>query len=342
MKKLISLALALMLVFSLATVAMADTEPTGPYNGKLDLGTSFTKHYQVNKGTAPAEAFEFEVAFIAYKNNEGVSAGTLPTTYPAVTLGKASFSASSAATIAYSADASVAISNVNACALGVYTYKITEKTGTTAGVNYEANPVYLNVTVLVHEGTDDHYVAAIHYSQSMNSSDKIGYTTNSYDAGTLNVKKLVTGNMGDTNKDFTFKVKFEADTGRSIKSAITYSIAGGTEQTVGTNNEVTFTLKHDQTATFNNVPYDVTYTVTETADDKYETSYQVNGADAVSGLEAQNAMDSDTENVVFTNDRTTPVDTGITLDSLPFILILAVCAGAVVLFVIKRRRSVDF
>ena len=48
MKKLISLTLALMLVFSLATVAMANTEPTGPYNGKLDQPTSFTKKYLVN------------------------------------------------------------------------------------------------------------------------------------------------------------------------------------------------------------------------------------------------------------------------------------------------------
>lgn len=340
MKKLISLALALMLVFSLATVAMAATDD--PYDGKLDKATSFTKAYLVNNGTAPAEDFGFSIEFIGYKDNEGNAATTLPTTYPTVTLGKASFGAKTAATTAYTEDANVTITNVSPCALGVYTYKITEVAGTTAGVNYVANPVYLNVTVLVHEGTDDHYVAAIHYSLTMDSNDKIGSTQNSYDAGTLNVRKVVTGNMGDTNKDFTFTVKFTADTGREIKSAITYKVAGGAEQTVGTNNEVTFTLKHDQTATFTNVPYDVSYTVTETQDTAYQTTYKVNDAAAVSGLIATNAMDSSTENVVFTNDRTSTVDTGITLDSLPFVLILAVCAGAVVLFVIKRRRSVDF
>ena len=341
MKKLISLMLALIFVFSMATVAMADTEPTGPYNGKLDQSTSFTKAYLVNNGTAPAEHFGFSIEFIGYKDNEGKAATTLPTTYPTVTLGEASFGAKTASAAAYTSDASVGITNYEQCALGVYTYKITENAGTTAGVNYVATPVYLNVTVLVHDGSDDHYVAAIHYTDAM-TGNKVGSTQNSYDAGTLNVRKLVTGNMGDTSKDFTFTVKFEAVSGRSIKSAITYSVAGGTTQTVGTSNEVTITLKHDQTATFTNVPYDVTYTVTETQDTNYETTYQVNGATAVSGLVATDAMDTATENVVFTNNRETEVDTGITLDSLPFVLILAVCAGAVVLFVIKRRNSVEF
>lgn len=339
MKKLISLMLALMLVFSLATVAMAATDD--PYEGKLDKATSFTKAYLVNNGAAPAEDFEFSIEFTGYKDNEGKAATTLPTTYPTVTLGKASFEDKAANATAYTSDASVTITDYEQCALGVYTYKITEKAGTTAGVNYVATPVYLNVTVLVHDGTDDHYVAAIHYTDAM-TGDKVGSTQNSYDAGTLNVEKLVTGNMGDTSKDFTFTVKFEAVSGRSIKSAITYSVAGGNTQTVGTSNEVTITLKHDQTATFTNVPYDVTYTVTETQDINYETTYQVNGTTAVSGFVATDAMDTATENVVFTNNRETEVDTGITLDSLPFVLILAVCAGAVVLFVIKRRNSVEF
>ena len=56
--------------------------------------------------------------------------------------------------------------------------------------------------------------------------------------------------------------------------------------------------------------------------------------------EANDATPDDT--VVFTNNKKVDVDTGITLDSLPFVLILAVCAGAVVLFVIKRRNSVEF
>lgn len=338
MKKLISLALALMLVFSLATVAMAATDD--PYEGKLDTATSFTKKYLVNNGTAPAEDFGFSIEFTGYKDNEGTAATTLPTTYPTVTLGKASFGAKTASATAYSSNASVTITNYQQCALGVYTYKITEEAGTTAGVNYVATPVYLNVTVLVHNGTDDHFVAAIHYTDAM-TGDKVGSTQNSYDAGTLNVTKYVTGNMGDTSKDFEFTVKFVAKDGRSIKSAITYTVAGGTPQTV-TNNEATISLKSGDTATFTNVPYDVTYTVTETQDTKYTTTYQVNSATAVEGLVATDEMDSVTENVVFTNDRTTPVDTGITLDSLPFVLILAVCAGAVVLFVIKRRNSVEF
>ena len=43
----------------------------------------------------------------------------------------------------------------------------------------------------------------------------------------------------------------------------------------------------------------------------------------------------------FVNTKDGDVDMGITLDSVPFILMLVVCAGAAVLFVTKRR-SVEF
>ena len=53
-------------------------------------------------------------------------------------------------------------------------------------------------------------------------------------------------------------------------------------------------------------------------------------------------IDDALDKVAITNNKGGTPDTGITLDSLPFVLILAVCAGAVVLFVIKRRNSVEF
>ena len=63
---------------------------------------------------------------------------------------------------------------------------------------------------------------------------------------------------------------------------------------------------------------------------------------SVAGSKAFSYYLSASSTLTITNNKGGTPDTGITLDSLPFVLILAVCAGAVVLFVIKRRNSVEF
>ena len=106
--------------------------------------------------------------------------------------------------------------------------------------------------------------------------------------------------------------------------------------------EVTISLHHGETVTFTNIPYGVTYDVVE--DTKY-TQEANGGYDAATYAfsdETSKKIDSDSDTVTITNNKSVEVDTGITLDSLPFVLILAVCAGAVVLFVIKRRNSAEF
>lgn len=337
MRKLMSLLLAVVMVMSLATVAFA--AKTDDYEDKIGQNITFTKNYVVNAGQAPAETFDFsEAVFKKFVNNENkeVTSASQPT----VTVGDAVFNAAmDAQEDAYTATVSVAITNFQNCALGEYYYEISEVDPEvmTAGGNYEATPVTLVVTVLRDTQQNINYVAAILYDAA---GDKIGGTTNTYDAGTLAITKTVTGNMGDREKDFTFTVKFEAEEGYAIKSAITYN-DGEETATVPESGEVTITLKHGSTVTFNNVPYDVTYTVTETEDPNYETSYKVNNGTAAEGLAATDEMDTAAETVEFINDRSTGVETGIITDSAPYIILIAVCALAAVLFVTKRR-SVEF
>ena len=83
---------------------------------------------------------------------------------------------------------------------GVYEYTLQEVAGTTAGVAYYGKTIKLVVTVV--NGTDGNIrVAAVHTeSEDDVKSDKF---ENTYSAGTVTVKKTVTGNLGDRKRNST-------------------------------------------------------------------------------------------------------------------------------------------
>lgn len=331
MKKLISLMLALMLVLSLGTVAFADGGEETTYE---DMSTvTLTKEYKLtNAGTtSPAEEFTFSTLTCTEVTDAAASVTTQNAPVP--TIGKVSYAAGDAGSA--NKTKSITITLPQYSSVGIYTYNFTETDGATAGVTYRSTPITLVVTVIEQNGKVR--VAAVHTEEA---GAKSGAFNNEYSAGSLSVTKNVTGIMGDRDKEFTVKVTFAAPAGDTVREAITY-VDGTETKTIAAgwtgSQEATITLKHGETVTFTNIPYGVTYTVEE-------NNYTADGYDAASyDFDDNNKkIDSASENVTITNNKGGTPDTGITLDTLPFVLILAVCAGAVVLFVIKRRRSVDF
>ena len=357
MKKLISLILALMLVFSMATVAFAaegDTpaeEPETPgyittnYNDKVNQPVDFSKTYDILGGKSPAETFNFRFTPYAAENSDGEDVfSTVKKQMPLIDGISTSFAeldADSTNTVEVSVDAD------DFPDLGVYTYEVVElapnddfdeTTKNTAGVTYSSEKLYLVITILRDESNNQQYVAAVHYSTV--DGLKTGTITNKYEAGSLSVTKKITGNMANMKDTFNFTVTFTAPNGEVLNSDIKLSVAGADATslayTKGSNTATaTFSLGHEQTATFTNIPEGVTYTVVEDTPDDYKVTEQ-NYSD-----DFKTISNGDADTVKFTNDKTEGVDTGITLDSIPFILILAVCAGAAILFITKRR-SVNF
>jgi len=327
MKKLISFTLALFFVLSMASAAFAAEISTDMRE------VTITKVYEAANSdtTSPAETFTFTIARTSVTDAaEDVTVETMPLP----TIGDVTYASGQAGSESKSQNITVTLPEYTS--VGIYTYTIRETAGSTAGVTYFGSEIRLVVTVL--QTADGKIrVAAVH--TEADGEAKANSFANTYSAGTLAVTKKVTGNLGDRNKEFHVNVTFTAPDGKTVGEAISY-LDGAEEKIIAAgwtgSKQVTITLRHDETVTFTNLPYGVTYTVVE---DDY-TSGENGGYDAASYVFSDDGklVDSANDTVEITNNKTTEVDTGISLDSVPFILILAGCIGAAILFVIKRRK----
>lgn len=182
-----------------------------------------------------------------------------------------------------------------------------------------------------------------------NSNRSITFS-NFYEKKTADVTitKQVTGLMGDTHKDFAFRI-----TGLEGKGV-----------TLENGDLSNFTLTHNGSVTLKNVPMDTVFAVVETlnADSEYETKatghdtfvtdasrtfyYKLvlkDGKQVLMACDADgsNEMEQDGLAITVTNHCTLKPDTGVLLDTLPYIVILAVVAGGVALLMLRKRRKND-
>lgn len=320
MKKFVAILLTLMLVLGIGA-AVADEAPATPTTDLTDHETvKIKKVYKLEgAGTSPVETFTLkQVGDGTVTNGEATSAPALGT------ITGAAFAAGAAT--ANSATGEITVALPEYTSVGVYEYTLQEVAGTTAGVTYYGETIKLVVTVVNGKNNDLLRIAGVHTESSGVKSDTF---ENTYRAGTLNVSKTVTGNLGDKNKYFEFKVTLTGENGKTYGAS--YAVTGGSKddnpKSIVIGQETTFMLKHGDTLSIANLPYGVTYTVTETAAAGYETT--MTGDSGTIGAATQTAA--------FTNNKNGSIDTGVTTENLPYVLLIGfvVLAGAALL--IKRK-----
>ncbi len=127
-------------------------------------------------------------------------------------------------------------------------------------------------------------------------------------------------------------VTLTPDQGKDIKEgpiSITGAVTGSGN--VVKNNDgtvtVTFTVTHNSTVTIANVPYDVSYKVTEEAGDYTATMTN----DGKGDIEAAS------QTVDIENKLDTTIETGVNLDNLPYILVLALVGVGLISFTVRKR-----
>lgn len=173
--------------------------------------------------------------------------------------------------------------------------------------------------------------------------------------GSLNVSKKVILNTTDATasiptEKFDFTVKFEFPKGTDKKTLGGVKDKDGNEVTI-TNGETTFQLAHNENMKFTGLPVGTTITVTEKAKANYKASAKVtlNGVAQTPDVAAskynapltpvdQKKLGQNKNTVDVTNRYNNVPTTGIIMNTLPYVLMIALCGAALFGFVAFKRR----
>lgn len=189
--------------------------------------------------------------------------------------------------------------------------------------------------------TDENCTREADFVNGTISTDTTFYAKYVPASANLTVTKTVTGKLGDTNKAFTFTItKADGASANIIDANVEISEADSAKVEWLRNGK--FTLKDGASIIFKNLPSGQ-YKVVEDdyIGEKYETSYVVDSGTPENGQEATVTIGTGAKRIDFTNHRNLEPDLGVLLDTLPYIVILAVVAGGVALLMLRKHRKED-
>ncbi|WP_373788042.1 DUF5979 domain-containing protein, partial [Jeotgalibaca porci] len=145
------------------------------------------------------------------------------------------------------------------------------------------------------------------------------FIINTYEILTVTIKKKVTGNMGDMKGNFPFIVEVE-----------------------GEEEPRTFELSNGETETLDGIPRNAQLTLTETDSKGHEVTVKINNTE-ISVTDGKYIIDlaeltGEDIKIEVTNHRNILIDTGVTLDSLLYILILLGAVFGLAIKVIPKKN----
>ena len=163
---------------------------------------------------------------------------------------------------------------------------------------------------------------------------------------TLTISKTVTGDFADRTRPFSFTVYFEDAAGNPLPEDTTFSCTGTGAPADGAltlekEGKATFTLTHGQSVTIEGVASDGRARVAEETVHWYAASFtdSLDGSTGGSDTEMR-PMTEDARTFDFKNDRTVPVETGISVDGVgPLLLLPAPALLAALLALMKKTAA---
>ena len=217
------------------------------------------------------------------------------------------------------------------------------------GVAYTTEQKYFDVYVTSDDDGNLEVSSYLFVDKNNPESKGEGVFTNDYSSHhdtlkDLTVKKEVTGNQGNRNKDFKFTIKVDGAAGEQYY--VTFS-DGKAPTTLVSGEAKTITLKDNETAKIFGLSETDEYTVTEAsyADDGYTTTIDNEEKLTATGTikkdtEARTTAANGDKNITVVNDKTTNSPTGIFLHVAPYIALIGAAIASRLLF-FRRKRAKD-
>lgn len=165
----------------------------------------------------------------------------------------------------------------------------------------------------------------------------------------LTISKTVTGLLGDQHRAFTFQIVDKGGNAVALtESNIEKFVDNLTVEDkakvglVGNGTDGKFTLVSGASITLKNLPSGE-YKVIEDTVVGYDTSWKLGESGELheKSVEATVAVQGTAQTIAFTNHATLIPDTGVLLDTLPYIVILAVVVGGGILLMLRKRHKED-
>lgn len=404
-KTLVSASAVLTLAAGAFTPALAEdtTADTATSDTAVIPVAGFTKTYtevsalSTTDAPSPAETFTYTIAKLKeVKNSEYNLVTDAPKEVQQISIGtdakgknNVTFDKGAATTKGATADISIRADIANYKKPGIYYYEFNENTGDTAGVTYSTDKYRVMLPVVYDKDnatlkfdTDNIHVIratvaedkSISYPYESGSktklANKVNTIENQYRAGGLQIKKFVTGNLGDKDKAFTITVTLNAPTDKLVKSDMKLKVTNAPVQnsvkvdrakdglsadkdgayTIAgdgwTTKTIEFQVKNGSEYYLVNIPDGVKYTVSESVADGYEATFTDGSKDISTGITNGNVtmteattMDATLQTVIIANRKDTTLDTGVFLNNMPYIALVAVAAAALVFFLKNQKHQ---
>lgn len=171
--------------------------------------------------------------------------------------------------------------------------------------------------------------------------------------GSLNVTKAVVANGGtlDADKEFDFTATFHFPTGTDANTLGGVKNAEGDKITINEDGTYTFKLKANKNMKFTGVPVGTKISVEESATPNYKGSAEsvFNGVSQTKveaskydeAITVKNTLGQKQNKVDVTNTYNYVPTTGIIMNTLPYVLMIALCGAALMAFVAFKRRRLQ-
>ena len=224
---------------------------------------------------------------------------------------------------------------------GLYEYTISETAGTGDGITYDTASYNLNVYVV----NNDDGSLEVKSITAEKDGEKQNFTNTYRKNSNLTISKKTEGEYADKTKDFDFTIEFEKAATESDEVDVYTGNIGDETVDCKVGEETTFKLHDGESLVFNALPAGTRYVVSEVAaKDGYTPQIKVveNGKltlersvsedNGISSAETETNLVGENENKVeFTNTYQDIALTGIVLNNWPFIILIILAIGALLL-----------